>query len=117
GPLDFRKVYDGGCSVRDAWITIFGGVNGLSHCRMGLSVSRKMGNAVVRNRFRRLLREAFRLTKHELPPGLDLILIPRSGTTPDLETYKSSLRKLAASLARKLVPKAAEQKTLPAAPA
>src|SRR5262245_17718114 len=93
-PLDFRRIYDAGCSVRDSLLTIFAGRNDLPHCRLGLSVSRKVGNAVTRNRFRRLLREAFRLTKHKLPPGLDLILIPRTGTTPELEGYKSSVRKL-----------------------
>ena len=42
-------------------------------------MSRKVGPATHRNRLRRLYREAFRLTRHDMPTGLDLILIPRKG--------------------------------------
>lgn len=53
--------------------------------RLGVTVSRKVGVAVVRNRVKRLLREAFRLHQHELPSGLDLVAIARSeaATPPD----------------------------------
>ena len=44
--------------------------------RLGLAVSRRAGNAVVRNRIKRVLREAFRLDREDLPPGLDVIVIP-----------------------------------------
>jgi len=101
-PLDFRRVYDQKCSVRDAALTVFGAANDLAWSRLGLSVSRKVGGAVVRNHWRRLLREAFRLTKHDLPKGLDVILIPRAGTVPALEALKTSIRKLMTNLARKL---------------
>lgn len=45
--------------------------------RLGVSVSKDHGGAVRRNKLKRLLREAFRLEQHQLPPTLDLVLIPR----------------------------------------
>ncbi|MBI3846785.1 MAG: ribonuclease P protein component [Planctomycetes bacterium] len=44
--------------------------------RLGLSVGRRCGNAVARNRIKRRLREAFRLERPHLPPGFDLVIIP-----------------------------------------
>ena len=57
-------------------------------------MSRKNGKAHHRNRLRRLYREAFRLSRHELPVGLDLVLIPRKSEAPPLEPLKASLVKL-----------------------
>ena len=63
-------------------------------------MSRKVGKAHHRNRLRRLYREAFRLTRHEMPVGLDLVLIPRTPEEPSLEDLKHSLPKLAAEAAK-----------------
>ena len=72
---------------------------------MGLSVGGRFGNAVRRNRFRRICREAFRLRKHDLPAGHDLIILPRR-IELTLEEAADSLVKLTRKLcARKTEPK------------
>lgn len=47
--------------------------------RLGITVSRKYGKAHKRNRFKRIVREAFRLSQHEIPKGFDMIIKPRYG--------------------------------------
>lgn len=102
-PAQFKAVYDAKRSVSDGVLVVYTAANALPHPRVGLSVSRKVGNAVVRNRWKRLLREAFRLNRHALPPGLDFILIPRSGQAePTLDAITASLVKLAADAVRRV---------------
>jgi ribonuclease P protein component len=101
-PSDFRRVYDRRRSVSDAWLIVYACENPLPYLRLGLSVSRKYGKAVQRNRLRRLYREAFRLTRAQMPVGLDLILIPRRNEEPELATLTSALPRLVRQVARKI---------------
>ena len=101
-PADFRRVYDRRCSASDAVLIVYGLENGLAQSRLGVSASRKLGGAVTRNRLKRLVREAFRLTQAELPVGLDLVVIPRDATTNSLDAVKNSLPALARVVQRKL---------------
>ena len=101
-PSDFRRVYERRRSASDEWLLVYGCANGLEYARVGFSVSRKVGGAVQRTRLRRLYREAYRLTRSELPVGLDLILIPRSSREPPLQDLRRSLARLAAQIERQL---------------
>ena len=103
-PAEFERCYARKRSASDGVLLVYACENGRPHPRLGCSVSRKVGGAVVRNRYKRLFREAFRLCQHELPASVDFILIPRSGPEPTLEALKASLVKLAAQAARKLTP-------------
>jgi ribonuclease P protein component len=101
-PSDFRRVYERRRSASDVWLIIYACENGLPYSRLGLSVSRKHGPAVQRNRLRRLYREAYRLTRHQLATGLDLILIPRRSEPPSLEDLKQSLARLVEQVVKRL---------------
>ena len=99
---DFQRVYGRRCSASDPCLIVLGCENDLEYCRLGLSVSRKFGNAVARNRWKRLVREAFRLARPRLPQGLDLVVIPRAGKDVDFESISRSLTPLANCVARRL---------------
>ena len=99
---DFRSVYDRRCARSDQYILIYGRENRLPHSRLGLSVSRKVGSAVDRNRWKRSIREAYRLQQRVIPSGYDWIVIPRRQRPPALSQLQSSLRGLTRKIARKL---------------
>ena len=98
---DFRRAYQRRSSAADDRIVVFAYANGLPHPRLGVSASRRIGGAVVRNRWKRLLREAFRLTRAQLPRGIDLVVIPRPDVEPRLASLMESLPRVAARAAKK----------------
>jgi len=70
--------------------------------RLGLTVSSKVGNAVVRNRVRRRFRELFRTRRQELPKGLDMVLIARtSAAAAEWPAYVRAFERIVAELRRR----------------
>ena len=104
-PKDFRRAFDRKRSASDEFLIVYGVENGRDYARLGMSVARKrVRKAVARNRLKRLLREAFRLGKAELPPGVDLVIVPR-GPALTFDQARRSLPELARAVARRLGPR------------
>ena len=90
-PRDFRRAFERKRSASDAAMIVYGVENGRDYPRLGISIGRKkVRRAVARNRVKRLLREAFRLGKEELPPGIDLVVVPRGADLTFAEARRHS---------------------------
>jgi len=75
---EFDRVYRQGRSRGNRWLVLHAFPRGADDgARLGLSVGRKVGGAVARNRAKRLLREALRLEGRHIPDGLDLVVVAR----------------------------------------
>lgn len=99
---EFDALFRQRISVADSHLIVYARHNELSHCRIGLGVGKKLGNAIARNRYKRHLREAFRLSQHDLPFNGDLVVIPRKKESISTERYQASLIDLCQQLQRKL---------------
>ena len=76
---DYAQVFAARRRAGDNLLLVYVAENGLGWSRLGLSVGRKVGNAVRRNFVRRRIREAFRLAKDDLPRGLDILCVAKPG--------------------------------------
>ncbi len=92
-PEQYNLVYKSGNTQTDRFLVLKNKPNQLEYSRYGISVSKRVGNAVVRNRVKRVLREILRLT--QLKPGWDIILIAR---TPSAGSGHQELEKSVVSL-------------------
>ena len=100
----FQRVFAFRRSVADDTLILFAAANELPHCRLGLAISKKIGNAVIRNRWKRLIREAFRTSQSVLPSGLDLVVLPqRNVNVRSVKHLDKSLQRLTKKIRTRIV--------------
>lgn len=83
---DFKKVFDEKKSCANKYLVLYYKENELDSNRLGIQVSKKVGNSVVRHRLTRLIRESYRLNNDKFKHGYDLVVIAR--TDAKGKTYK-----------------------------
>lgn len=100
----YQRVYGARMRKARGALAAFAAPNELPHYRLGLAVGKSVGNSVERHRAKRLLREAFRLSQHELPRGpdggYDLILSARGKQALTLDSARALVVELAVLLHR-----------------
>jgi ribonuclease P protein component len=97
----FERVFAARASANNAWLTVYGANNDVGHPRLGITATRRLGNAVARNRWKRVLREAYRLSQ-DLLPALDLVCVARAPSPPPLNQLAESLVLLAGRISSRL---------------
>lgn len=102
GRRQFEQLFKQGRRTADRRLSVWALPNDLGYSRLGLVIGRKHGGAVRRNRIKRVLREAFRLSRSELPRGLDIVCKPRVGADINLSEAIESLARVMGRLARTL---------------
>lgn len=95
---DFQRVYRKGKSYANKYLIMYVLKQDTQENRVGISVSKKVGNSVVRHRLTRLIRESYRLNENRFVRGLDIVVIARPGAKEknffDIESALLHLGKL-----------------------
>lgn len=74
---EFKEVYNHRVSRANKYLVMYILKNGTESNRLGISVSKKIGNSIVRHRFCRLVRESFRLNEEKIKKGYDIVIVAR----------------------------------------
>ena len=88
----FRRLYKSGKNTVDAYVAIYYKKNRLAYNRLGITATKKIGCAVERNRARRIIKEAYRLSEEVLPVGMDIVIVARKRAVfAKMQTIRKSL--------------------------
>lgn len=112
-PADYEAVFARKHSAGDPVLLVFVLPREAGPTRLGTSVSKKCGNSVMRHAIKRAIREGFRHVQHELPPAVDVVVIPRPGVQPTTAQVLISLPKLVDKAVKKARRKAAPEPMVP----
>ena len=104
----FREIYSTGKSYANKNLVMYMKRNNTQENRLGISVSKKVGNSVVRHRITRLIRESYRLNEHSILEGLDIVVVARIGAKGknycEIESSLLHLMKLHGILVKQITP-------------
>lgn len=88
---EFARVFDRRARRDLGWIIVHAVPNELGRTRLGLSIGARVGNAVRRVRVKRMIREAFRMIRADMPAGMDVVVSARSHADRPLADYKRAI--------------------------
>ncbi|MGI9474898.1 MAG: ribonuclease P protein component [Rubripirellula sp.] len=96
---DFTRTLRTGACAADGTLVLFAipmdETNEDTPRKIGITIPKKTGNAVARNRWKRLIREAYRTQQYDLPSGYDFVVRPKKGAQPDYREIRKSIPRLA----------------------
>ena len=84
---EFRQTERGGRRVAGRYLVVYGRLNDRACSRLGITASRRVGNAIRRNRWKRRIREVFRRNKESVPAGFDFVVIVKSKRTDEAPSF------------------------------
>jgi len=85
--VEFQRTYRNGSYIATKALVAYVKPNNLKETRIGITVSKKYGKSVKRNRIRRLIIESYRLLKDKVKPGYDIVFVARKPGTYDTRLY------------------------------